>query len=127
VSAAELLEGIFVAWDSGDMDALSELFDPDIVARSPEGWPEPGPFVGRDAVLLEFQRLRETWKADRLEPIGEFEGRGDRAVVRYRWHGSGAGPDMTLELSLVATARNDRIILLEYFWDHAQGRTAAGL
>jgi hypothetical protein len=29
--------------------------------RTPEGWPEPGPYVGREAVMREFEQLQETW------------------------------------------------------------------
>ena len=61
----------FEAWDAGDMDALRELYDPDVVMRSPVGWPEPGPFVGREAVMRQFEQVRETWDKDVLEPIGD--------------------------------------------------------
>jgi ketosteroid isomerase-like protein len=40
----------FEAWNKGDMDAYRELYDPDVMWRAAEGWPEPGPFVGREAV-----------------------------------------------------------------------------
>jgi hypothetical protein len=30
------------------------------VVRGLEEWPEPGPFVGRDAVMRWFEQLRET-------------------------------------------------------------------
>jgi hypothetical protein len=38
------------AWNAGDMDAFRELLSPDVIVRAPDGWPEPGPFVGREAV-----------------------------------------------------------------------------
>jgi hypothetical protein len=53
------------------MDAFRELYDPDIAMRSAEGWPEPGPYFGREAVMREFEQLRETWDADALEPISD--------------------------------------------------------
>ena len=37
----------FEAWNAGDMDALRDLLDPDVIMRMPEGWPEPGPYVAR--------------------------------------------------------------------------------
>ena len=54
----------FEAWNAGDMDAHRELYDPDVIARMPAGWPEPGPFVGREAVMRQAEQLRETWDAD---------------------------------------------------------------
>jgi ketosteroid isomerase-like protein len=46
----------FAAWNAGDMDAFRELYDPEIIVRPPERWPEPGPFVGREAVMQWFEQ-----------------------------------------------------------------------
>jgi len=62
----EVVRAGFQAWNAGDMDAVREMHDPSVIARTLEGWPEPGPFVGRDAVMRQFERLRETWDADAL-------------------------------------------------------------
>ena len=55
----EVVRAGFEAWNAGDMDAYGELLDPDVIIRMPEGWPEPGPFVGREAVLREFKQARD--------------------------------------------------------------------
>ena len=47
----EIVRATFEAWNAGDMDAFRELQDPDVIARAPEGWPEPGPFVGRERLM----------------------------------------------------------------------------
>ena len=60
----EIVQAGFEAGTPGDMDAVRELYHPDVIVRSPEGWPEPGPFVGRDAVLREFDHFRATLDAD---------------------------------------------------------------
>jgi ketosteroid isomerase-like protein len=60
----EIVRAAFEAWNAGDMDALREMHDPDVIARPPEGWPEPGPYAGREAVMRWFEQLRETWDAD---------------------------------------------------------------
>ena len=52
----EIVRAAFEAWNAGDMDALRELYDPDVIVRTPEGWPEPGPFVGREAVMRQFEQ-----------------------------------------------------------------------
>ena len=36
----EIVRAGFEAWNAGDMDGLREVFDPDVIARMPEGWPE---------------------------------------------------------------------------------------
>jgi ketosteroid isomerase-like protein len=40
------------AWNVGDMDRLRDLYDPNIVHKIIDGWPEPGPFIGREAVMV---------------------------------------------------------------------------
>ena len=105
----EIVRAAFEAWNAGDMDALRELYDPDVIVRTPEGWPEPGPFVGREAVMRQFEQLRETWDADTLEPISDFIDAGDRVVVRFIWRGAGHGPESNMELTDVFTVRKGRI------------------
>ena len=123
----ETMKAAFEAWNAGDMDATRELYDPDAIMRSPEGWPEPGPFVGRDAVMRQIEQLSETWDADALEPITDFLPAGDRVAVRFIWRGAGHGPESNMEFSGVYTVRNGRIFGLEFFWDHAEALEALGL
>ncbi len=92
----EIVRAAFEAWNAGDMDALRELYDPDVIVRAAEGWPEPGPFVGREAVMRQLEQLRETWDADALEPISDFIDGADRVAVRFIWRGAGHGPDVEL-------------------------------
>jgi ketosteroid isomerase-like protein len=54
----EIVRAFFEAWNAGDMDALREMYDPDIIVRMLEDWPEPGPFVGPDAVMRQWQQAR---------------------------------------------------------------------
>jgi uncharacterized protein len=123
----EVVRAVYYAWNAGDMDAVRELHDPAVVQRAPEGWPEPGPFVGREAVMRQFERLRETWDNDILEPIGEFIDAADRVVVRYRWSGTGRGPAWNPELTGIFTLRQGKVVYEEFFWDHAEALEAVGL
>ena len=59
----EVVRRTFAAWNAGDMDALRELHDPDVIVRAPKGWPEPGPFVGREAFMRNRADAR-TWDAE---------------------------------------------------------------
>ena len=123
----EVVRAAFEAWNAGDMDAVRELYHPDAIVRSPEGWPEPGPFVGREAIMREFQHLREAWDADEVEAISDFRAAGDRVAVRLIWHGTGRGPDAHLEWTQVNTVREGKIFAIEYFSDHAEALEAVGL
>ena len=123
----EIVRAGFEAWNAGDLDAVRDLFHPDVVLRSPEGWPEPGPFVGREAVLRGFGQLREAWDTVSHEPVSAFIDIGDRVVVRSTLRGIGQGPEFHQESTVVFTVRNGRVLGLEFFWDHAEALNAAGL
>jgi hypothetical protein len=115
------------AWNAGDMDAFRELHDPEVIVQTVENWPEPGPYVGREAVMRSLEQLRDTWNANTMEVTSDFTDAGDRVVVRFIWHGAGHGPQLNLEMTDVLTVRKGRIRGHEYFWDHAEALQAAGL
>ena len=123
----EVIQASFEAWNAGDMDAFRELHHPDAILRMAEGWPEPGPYFGRDAVMREYTQLRDTWKRDSSELIDDPIGSGDRVVARLIWHGAGHGPESSMDFTVVYTVRNGSILVAEYFLDHAEALEAAGL
>jgi uncharacterized protein len=123
----EIVRRGFEAWNTGDMDALRELYDPGIIWRPPEGWPEPGPYVGRDAVMRQLEQMRETWDADTLDLTSDFIPAADRVAVRLIWRGAGHGPELNLELTGVYTVRKGRVFNIEFFWDHAEALETLGL
>jgi len=123
----EIVRRGFEAWNGGDMDAVRDVYDPDVIVRVLDDWPEPGPFVGRDAVMRQFEQLRSAWDADALEPISDFIEAGEQVVVRAVWRGTGTGPEANLEMTIVYTVRNRRVFYQEYFRDHAEALEAAGL
>ena len=124
----KVIRALFDAWNARDMDAVRELYDPEVIMRTPEGWPEPGPYVDREAVMRQFQQNRQTWDADALEPISDFVDAADRVAVRWIWRTvGGRGPEANLELTVVFTVRRRRIFYLEFFWDHAEALGTLGL
>jgi ketosteroid isomerase-like protein len=123
----EVVRAFFEAWNAGDMDAVRELYDPEVIARTAEGWPERGPYVGRDVVMRWFTQLRETWDADTVVPDGDFIHAADHVAVKYLWRGAGRGPDLEMRGTIVFTVRNGRILGHEFFWDHAEALEAVGL
>ena len=124
----EIVRAAFEAWNAGDMDAVRETCTtPTSSCGRPEGWPEPGPYVGREAVMRQFEQIRETWDADAVEPISDFIDAADRVVVRLIWHGAGYGPESNMEFTVVFTVRKGKIVFQEFFWDHAEALEAVGL
>src|SRR4051794_16658288 len=116
----EIVRAAYAAWNSGDVDAVRELYDADVFMRMPEGWPEPGPFVGREAVMREWEHVREAWNADVVEPISDFIDAADRVVVRVVWRVAGQGPAVNLEITNVLTVRKRKIVYHEFFTDHGE-------
>ncbi len=123
----EVVRAAIEAWNAGDMAALHDLYDPDVIGRAPEGWPEPGPDVGRESVLRELERLREAYDVNSLEPVSDFIDVGDRVVVRVIWRGTGRGPEANVELTTVMTVRRGRIFYSEWFWDHPEALESLGV
>jgi len=124
----ELVRALVERWNAGDMDGLRALYDPDVIVRAPKGWPEPGPFVGPEAIMRQWEQMRETWDADRIEPISHFIDAADRVVGRFIWRGAARhGPETDLELTGVWTVRKGRIFGTEFFWDHTEALEAVGL
>ena len=122
----EIVRATFDAWNAGDMVALGEPLGPDAILRMPEGWPEPGPYVGREAVMRQWEQQRETWDADALELISDFIDAADRVAVRFVWHGVGRGPEANIEVTGVYTVRKGKIRTIEFFWDHAEALKPPG-
>ena len=103
------------------------LYDPDVIVRMAENWPEPGPYVGREAVMRQWGQIRDAWDSDALEPIGDFIDAADRVVVRHIYRGAGHGPESNMELTVVFTVRKRRVFYQEFFWDHAEALETLGL
>jgi ketosteroid isomerase-like protein len=122
----ELVRRGLAAYRAGDWTTLGEFYDADVVMHHLEGWPEPGPSVGRDAVIREMKLLRDSFEVQSVE-ITDILGSGDRVVARYLWRGKGSGPDAEMEFSFVFTLRDGKVVNEEHFWNHTEALEAAGL
>lgn len=60
----EVVRAALAVWNAGNWDAMRELYDPSVVWRPPEDWPEGGPIFGPDACRRQFEQLRATWDDD---------------------------------------------------------------
>jgi ketosteroid isomerase-like protein len=125
--SVEIVRENFDSWNEGRIDDFRDLFDPDVaITRFIDEWPEPGPVVGRDAVMAFYEGLRP-WDDTTAEPIGEFLESGDRVAVRIRWRASAQGQEVSMDVTAVYTLRSSRISAVEFFRDHAEALEAVGL
>jgi ketosteroid isomerase-like protein len=109
------------------MAALRELYHPDAIIRTAEDWPEPGPFVGRESVMRQFERNRDAWDSDAFEAVDDPIDAGDRVVVRLIWTGVGRGLRTQSEFTAVYTVRKGKVSYQESFWDRDEALEAVGL
>jgi ketosteroid isomerase-like protein len=123
----EIVRAATEAWNAGNMAALRDLYDPHIIVRPFDAWPEQGPWIGPEAVIRQWEGQREALGAQTLESIGDYVHVGDRVVVRWRWQGIGRGPELNLELTAVVTIRSGRMTALDFFRDHTEALEAVGL
>jgi ketosteroid isomerase-like protein len=123
----EIVRRFFKVWNAGDMEGVRELYDPDAVMAVAPDWPEPGPFVGRDAVMQQLNQARDAFDNDSVELLSDLIAVGDRVIARVGWHGLGRGPQSDMEWTNVFTILDGRLINVQYIWDHAEALEAAGL
>src|SRR5438046_6895917 len=123
----EVVRAGIEAWNAGDMGAFGESYDPHVVVRYADGWPEGSePIMGRETVMRQWEQQREAFDADSVELI-EIIDLGDRVVVRFIWRAVGRGPDLSIDVTAVSTHRMGKTIFVEYFWDHADALEALEL
>jgi len=123
----EVVRASFEAWNAGDMEALRGLYHEDAVTRGLDNWPEAGPNVGREAVMRQYARMRESVDADSVEVQTEPVDIRDRVAVRTSWRAIGRGPELNMEVTAVFTVRDRLIQSVDFFWDHAEALKAVGL
>jgi ketosteroid isomerase-like protein len=123
----EIVRTYLKLWNAGDMEGVRELHDPDAVMEAAPDWPEPGPFVGRDAVMQQLNQARDAFDNDSVELLSDLIAVGDRVIARVGWHGLGRGPQSDMEWTNVFTILDGRLINVQYIWDHAEALEAAGL
>lgn len=113
-----LVRRAYDAWNRNDWAELAELYDPDVVAITPEGFMEPGEYRGWPALRQRYRELKSAWEDESIEPE-EMLGEGDWVTARVRWHGLGrsSGAPISLEVTNLVQVTAGRITRLEYFWD----------
>jgi ketosteroid isomerase-like protein len=107
----ELVQRFVADFNAGDFEGALAALDPDVEMRGPPDVPEPGPFMGREAVrdwLDGFMDAWEHWQAEVLE----VKSREDQVFVEMAQRGRsrGSGIDVTDLDFHVFTVGNDKII-----------------
>jgi ketosteroid isomerase-like protein len=98
-----------------DHDGFSRLVHPDVTATV-EGMPEPGPFVGREALVAQLERLGIEFGEQRYTDIEVVAERDDWTVLTYRWwvRGSASGVETHADIAVAFRVKDDQVI--EVHW-----------
>lgn len=104
-------------------EAMEARWVPEPSITAPEGWPEAGEFRGREAVMGQFRRLKESWSAESVELIS-IESAGDRVLVNVRWvgHGESSGLNLDMQFWNVYTLVDDKISHIGFHTDEESAR-----
>jgi ketosteroid isomerase-like protein len=123
----ELSREGFRRFEVADMDGLVALYAKYAEIWHPEGWPEPGPTVGRAGIRRQFEALREGWSEHRVI-VEEIEGRDDWVVARVSWQARGgvSGADVEVSYSAATRFKDGLIAEVHYCWSYEDARAAAG-
>jgi ketosteroid isomerase-like protein len=123
----EIIRAGFDAWNRGDIDAMVQTWDPEIVFRTDPRWPDAQVLHGANEVRKLFESYREALQVQtEIEQLIEA---GDRLIIRFRdrVHGSHSGFEDSWTYTQVVTYRDGKSILAEVFIDHGEALKAAGL
>ena len=113
-------------WNSADWESgLRSVWDPEGVIVTPEGWPEPGTFVGWDAMVEEWRRIKGSWAQEHVELVStEAAGEGVLAEVHWTLQGEASGAPLEVEAWLLCEFAGSRLSKMTYFLDREAARRA---
>ena len=123
-----VLEGLRL-FEAFDFDGMARLWHPDVRITAPEGWPERGPFEGRNAVYGQFRRLAADWGKQSISDVDVVADRAGWVVLTFRWEVQGVRSEVATATQIAAAYRvkDGRISEGHFRWKREEALEAAGL
>jgi ketosteroid isomerase-like protein len=124
----KIVQEVIRRFEASDFDAGS-LWHEDCVMSGPAGWPEVGPFEGRDAVLAQFRRLAADWGEQRIADVEVVADRENWIIVTFRWVARGGRSGAPIDTRFAGAYRIEerRIREAHFRWTPEEAFAAAGL
>jgi len=125
----ETITRMYRAWNSGDMDALADVFDAEVEVRPAlSTFLASSVYRGHDGVAAWYAETYEPWAEMRAEPQ-RFIDAGERTVVVVGLYARvpGGEVDLDAEIAHVVTIRDGRIIKLDGYDAPEAALSAVGL
>ena len=128
-SNVDIVRRSFDAWNRNDWEALERFYDPAVVARAPDGWPETGLIRGWEAVRTQFARNKDSWEEEHVEVQELEELQAEQVLARIRWVTVGKESGLSFEsvVNVLFALHEQRITRVEYYFDRRDAIKAAGL
>jgi ketosteroid isomerase-like protein len=127
VTVEERIRELYARFMSGDFDAAVELMDPDIVVTDAEELPGGRAYRGRADMAGALRELYDMFDGPTLD-VQDVRVESDRAVGLLRVHGRGKGGGVPIDADIahVFLVRDDSIVEMHVFLDHAAALAEAG-
>ena len=128
VQYVHVVHEAFDCFGSGGWERLRPLIADDNVMTSLETWPDPGPYVGPDASIREYQRLFELFRGIEVS-VGNIVSHESWVIAHYRGVIEGDQRAVPTELRFTGVDRfaGDRFAESRYRLDRDAALSAAGL
>jgi ketosteroid isomerase-like protein len=125
--AYELLNTQFAAFKTGELDALLDFFDPEVVIEMVDV-PDPATYEGHDGVRRWFNDFFGVWAAIRVEAEEFIEsGQWTVAQLRTSLRGEASGVEVEVSTTAVHQFRDGRIVRDRVYLNRVEALKAAGL
>lgn len=122
----ELIRAGFAAHNRGDLDALTQVYDPDVVFETLL----LGTHHGNEAIRLIYEENRKTLSGYTVDPT-ELIDAGDQVVAVAQVNGVGPASQIAMEdrdrFAFLFTIKNGRVVREQAFRNREEALEAAGL
>lgn len=125
----EIVREAFRCFDPNDLTEFAALWHPESRMTPGDGWPEPGPFIGREAIVRQFERFVADVSENRFEKVEVAADSGEWVVMTWRWRtrGEASGIETHIDLAGAFRAQDGMIIETHFRWNPEDALEAAGL
>ncbi len=125
----EIVLEAFRRLDPNDLTKFAALWHPESRVTAVDGWPEPGPFIGREAIVRQFERFVADVSENRFEEIEVAADSGEWVVATWLWRtrGEASGIETQIDLAGAFRAQDGMIIETHFRWNLEDALKAAGL
>jgi ketosteroid isomerase-like protein len=122
----EIIRQLAERWNAGDIEGALELYTEDAVMLSGPDWPEQVTWRGHEGIRANMMEWLSVWELSKVE-FANLQTFGDRIVGSGAWttRGRSSGVTGRLPFAAVATLRDGRIAVFEWFTDYDAAVAAA--